>query len=388
MRLPKLRISTVVFLLLLAVVILLANIPGQVVSGPTMPPPWGTCGAEFGIDVRCHHGWPFTFLVRERVSTAFGAHPLWGQSLWNPAEGVVERSWWRLAGDVFVGLTVLFVAGAAFERWRRHRGRFQLRLIDMFAIVTLVACGLAYWATLAAERTRQANVVARMKDSGALTGGVEWSSGGLSWLRERLGDQPFTASDRVVSVWVAGEGLTQLSELPNLKLVWVFAPSTHAQIDALRELPNLEALVMMWAGISHEETQENSDERIRVYDADPYIRLPRLPHLRGLNLRGASFRGEGLEHLRDIEVLDLAETNLDDAAMAKFESMRKLRILSLVDTDITDIGLEHLKGLRQLQEFYLGTITRVTAEGIDRLQKALPNCKIVRVPNPHCGGKG
>ena len=65
--------------------------------------------------------------------------------------------------------------------------------------------------------------------------------------------------------------------------------------------------------------------------------------------------------------------------MPKFEAMRNLKSLSLAGTKITDAGLEHLKGLTQLRSLWLGREVRpeqVTPEGIRRLQRALPNCKI------------
>ena len=45
------------------------------------------------------------------------------------------------------------------------------------------------------------------------------------------------------------------------------------------------------------------------------------------------------------------------------------------DTQVTDAGLVHLKGLSQLQWLNL-TSTRVTRHGVEKLQKALPNCEI------------
>ena len=51
--------------------------------------------------------------------------------------------------------------------------------------------------------------------------------------------------------------------------------------------------------------------------------------------------------------------------------------LDLFDAQVTDAGLVHLKGLTQLQELYL-VDTKVTDEGVKKLQQALPNCKIRR----------
>jgi hypothetical protein len=404
MTFPKLHASTIAFLTLVAAIILLANIPGQIVSETEIDnAPPGKIGPEFSITTKCHHGWPFAFLVREQVPTAGAAPPWRGLSPWDFSKGIVELRWWWLAGDVLVGLTVLFIAGVGCERWRRRRGCFQLCLIDMFVLVTLVACGLAYWATLAAEHTRQANAVAQLERQHAPGGlDIEWSSGGPSWLREVLGDRPFAAADRVVSVvFVDRKGLAQLAELPNVKVVWTAGSfRSNAQLEVLSKLPDLEALVMIFPSLSHEKTDENG-ERVEVSNTDPGVRLPPLPHLRGLTMNLAAFHGEGLEYLRDIEVLDLTDAGIDDAVMPKFAAMRKLHILSLAGTNITDAGLEHLRGLSELRILFLGQETRfdlkprlatdikITAKGVKRLQQALPNCKIELVPVWHGSvGKG
>ena len=44
---------------------------------------------------------------------------------------------------------------------------------------------------------------------------------------------------------------------------------------------------------------------------------------------------------------------------------------------MTDAGLKELKDLKQLTSLYLGG-TKVTADGVADLQKALPGCQISR----------
>jgi len=50
--------------------------------------------------------------------------------------------------------------------------------------------------------------------------------------------------------------------------------------------------------------------------------------------------------------------------------------LRLNDTQVTDAGLEHLASLQRLGVLSLGH-TRVTGEGVKKLQAALPHCQIV-----------
>ena len=54
-----------------------------------------------------------------------------------------------------------------------------------------------------------------------------------------------------------------------------------------------------------------------------------------------------------------------------------LQTFLLGETQITDAGLVHLKGMAELQWLYLRR-TKVTNAGVTDLQKALPNCKIIK----------
>ena len=52
-------------------------------------------------------------------------------------------------------------------------------------------------------------------------------------------------------------------------------------------------------------------------------------------------------------------------------------MLGLGRTKITDAGLEYLQRLTKLHELYLWD-TKVTDQGVKKLQQALPNCEIER----------
>ena len=53
-----------------------------------------------------------------------------------------------------------------------------------------------------------------------------------------------------------------------------------------------------------------------------------------------------------------------------------LRRLELGGTHITNADLEHLKSLENLEYLNIHS-TKVTAEGVASLQRALPNCEIL-----------
>ena len=86
------------------------------------------------------------------------------------------------------------------------------------------------------------------------------------------------------------------------------------------------------------------------------------------------------------------EGTLTDADLEHLEGLTELRELIIGGYEglhceqpppqyptkqVTDVGLEHLKGLTNLRYLDLKR-TKVTNEGVMKLQQALPNCKITR----------
>ena len=88
----------------------------------------------------------------------------------------------------------------------------------------------------------------------------------------------------------------------------------------------------------------------------------------------------GLVHLKDLTKLahlNVSNSKVTDDGLMRLKGMTKLRSLSLANTDVTDAGLVHLKGMTSLQFLWLGN-TSVTDAGFAELQKALPNCQVIK----------
>jgi hypothetical protein len=162
--------------------------------------------------------------------------------------------------------------------------------------------------------------------------------------------------------------LVYLKELPALKSLYLIDTGiSDAGLKQLQDLPQLEHLVLQGSQVSDSCLEH----------------LKGLKHLRRLELCGDQTTDAVLQHLKSLphlEELNLDHTHLTNAGLQQLGRMRQLRILTLDATHLTDTDLEHLKGLDRLQELYLyDKDIAITKEGLQSLQRALPNCRLFGV---------
>ena len=75
-----------------------------------------------------------------------------------------------------------------------------------------------------------------------------------------------------------------------------------------------------------------------------------LSQLQWLDLASTKVTDAGLEHLRDLtnlQTLDLGRTQVTDDGLQHLNALTQLQTLDLMRTFVTDVGLEHLKGFDQ-----------------------------------------
>jgi hypothetical protein len=84
-----------------------------------------------------------------------------------------------------------------------------------------------------------------------------------------------------------------------------------------------------------------------------------------------------LSQLTDVSFVVLQDTKVSDSSLAHLTRLTSLKVLWLDRSQVTDAGLAHLTGLKRLESLTLER-TQVTDAGCERLQQALPNCKIER----------
>jgi hypothetical protein len=82
-----------------------------------------------------------------------------------------------------------------------------------------------------------------------------------------------------------------------------------------------------------------------------------------------------LEKWTNLVDLQLPFTLVSDKLLEAAPAWQNLEILNLIKTAVGDRGLEHLSKCKNLQKLDVRK-TKVTADGVKKLQTALPNCKI------------
>ena len=142
---------------------------------------------------------------------------------------------------------------------------------------------------------------------------------------------------------------------------------TDADLRPLKDLPEFERLEL----IGYE----------KITDAG-LVYLKGLIKLRTLDLDGCEkITDAGLVHLKEmtnLETLGLSGCEkITDAGLVHLKGLTNLQFLFLMKTQITDAGLVHLKDLTNLEYLDLRE-TPITDSGVAELQKAVPNCEIIR----------
>jgi hypothetical protein len=95
----------------------------------------------------------------------------------------------------------------------------------------------------------------------------------------------------------------------------------------------------------------------------------------GAQVTDASLKGLG--RLERLHTLYLGGSRVTDAGLRELAGLKELQRLS-VSQQVTDKGLKELAGLKRLQTLHLDQTTQVTDAGVQELQRALPNCKIIK----------
>jgi hypothetical protein len=196
----------------------------------------------------------------------------------------------------------------------------------------------------------------------------------------------------------SAEALTVVSKFPGLKVLLLHgSQTTDAGLKHVRGLKHLER-IYMWdaykltdAGIAHLKALKHlsyvhaSNEPARLGPnvglTDKSLEhLSKIKSLTGLALERNRITDAGLKHLEKLTKLTslhlgLGPNKITDRGTVHLRGLKNLTKLGLQKTAITDAGLKNLAPLKHLQRLWIGQ-TKVTQEGIEDLQGAIPNLKV------------
>lgn len=211
----------------------------------------------------------------------------------------------------------------------------------------------------------------------------------------QLGKLPLTTTltSLVARFELTPRTLDALSRITNLNELTCDAPnSDDALLKRLTELPKLVSLNLGVLGKSGMVSVAGFTEVVAklpvvalgmdqcpVVDRAFLQKLPSMPKVRHVNFYGCNIGNDDLKeftHCPDLLIVGLGGTKLTDAGLVHLAKMPKLLVLMLINTGITDKGLDRLTKMTGLRHLQLNGCKGVTKVGVEKLAKALPQCKI------------
>ncbi len=255
-----------------------------------------------------------------------------------------------------VVLLLLWFITAQLLHWQFQYGLHSLILLG---VTVTIPCS---WLAVEREQERRQGEAA---DQICRLGGRVESE--LTWLGRLLRDDSLVSVTQVnlAGTLATDTGLLHFQELRQLQILMLNGTDiTDAGLVHLQGLSRLRWLVL---------------DSTEVTDAG-LVHLQGVRRLRWLYLNYTKVTDAGLvdiQGLRQLRCLGLHGTKVTDAGLVHLQGLRQLQRLGLSGTDITDAGLVHLQGLRQLKDLSLEE-TQVTDAGVNKLEYALPNCKVSR----------
>jgi hypothetical protein len=396
----RLHASTFFALLLAATALFLLNVPGRLETHAfAKSDPVSIL--NFGLGSHIEHGWPWTFLSRDSISSANTSSIIIGHgtSVWRIQERVEDFSPWVLLLDIGVGGIIAAVAVALFERRRRRRAHlWQFSIADLLVAITVFASALGYVGWQYREYQRETRAIEALignfqHEQNAVSGGFRFAEGGLvvwksglpRWITERLKVLPHSIFDRVVYAKLVPHDHTDFTLL-----------SSFSALEALDlsgdQLLSNEILVQMGFLHRHESDgkftnamrQLESLARLRaLYLADSHVPdaaldvIADFPAIEVLDLsgeRGVRIGEPGLRHisrmkkLRFLYLKDLNRWFLRDSTVPLIAAIPTLEVLWLSSADVTDRALVHLAALANLRELNLAG-TAIVGEDLTALKR-------------------
>lgn len=164
---------------------------------------------------------------------------------------------------------------------------------------------------------------------------------------------------------ITGVGLKYLEALPHLDFLSLNA--TAMRDDDLKSLSQMTQLTQLSVG------------SMKNLTGTGFVHLIPLKQLRVLRLSGMNLSPKGAEclgGLTGLESIEFRAGQISDEFIDSVAGMKKMSTLNLSESSITDKQLAGLGTLKNLKLLRLEKCPNLTADGIARISKQLPECRI------------
>ncbi len=272
----------------------------------------------------------------------------------------------------------------------------QFSLGSMFVVVTLFCIWLAIQTNCADKQREAVGAIAKVGgrvlyhgDPDPRTAPGRNHAQHESFLSKVVG-KDFLHGVRMVDLSntaVADADLLVLKQIPGLEELGLYGTRiTGVGMAALCPL-RLRTLDLGTSGVHDDWLRHLREQRAlrmlslsytKISDAG-LVHVGGMKGLRVLGLGNTRVTDAGMAHLSglaSLEILQLRSTRVTDAGLASLSGIPTLRTLVLFDTAVSDAAHAELLKMHALRELYIGT-TKMTAPGVERLRKALPNCNVI-----------
>jgi hypothetical protein len=404
----RLRYATIGFAVVMAGIVLLANLPGQNVLKLKLQ-------EDAYLYPYFEHGWPVAYLSRKLPYSRESP-----ESCWQLTGGVESFSAGPLCLDLLMGACGVALATLGFDYWQRNRRTgWRLSLAEAFGLMTAIA-GVCIWIGYE-KRAFDAEQLA-IQEIQALTEGhaqFKYHRRGPTFLHELMGDNTFRFLDRVAASEsindhpifagrfpylttlqrpsLGPEEIASISKLRRLKALDLFGTheikesAQHPGQSCLTDLPPMPSLQYFAATVELSEGELDwlakcsSLAHIDLYRSENNADLARLKGL--TNLQSATlpcsepFAEETLEFIsqwKNLRSLFL-EGRVTGEGLAHLKHLKKLRVLGLsgYNCGISDLEISELEQMTQLEELRVSKDV-LPDSSIQYLQKALPQTRFSR----------
>lgn len=374
---PRIHRSTWIVLAIVAAALVLANVPGhrRLTTDATISmfqPAFSNSLVE-----RFEHGWPWVYLQRETSTYSCGfPDPV---SAWHLGQPVRWFHWPAFAANLLVVGVVCAVVATLWERRCRRRKLWQISILDGLAITTFIAaiCGYAMFQFDAARREAAALRIVRQSQYtgfGSTASSVRSEDVWPSAFTELAFETPPAALTRVAEVYVSdAKHLQYLPEFRQLQLVRISPDVTTADLQPLAACKSLRVLCFTdYSGLGGGLMGAYYDDLDDLPASQP-LEIPAFRQLEQFSISKPNYHGAGLEHFKNLTMLNLANCSIDDEDMSRIGAMSNLVYLDLSGTRVTDAGLAQLAQLQRLEHLYLPAQTTDAGvrhlAGLNRLHK-------------------